>query len=72
MTKETQNHVMTRTMELKTRNKLICSPLLLKSGADFGGTDLDIVARIFTDIKFDRDRQKESDVRDTKKMEETA
>ena len=43
MTKETQNHVMTRTMELKTRNKLICSPLLLKSGADFGGTDLDIV-----------------------------
>ena len=72
MTEETQNHVMTRTMELKTRNKLICSPLLLKSGADFGGTDLDIVARIFTDIKFDRDRQKECDVRDTKKMEETA
>lgn len=50
MTKETQNHVMTRTMELKTRNKLICSPLLLKSGADFGGTDLDITERIFTDV----------------------
>lgn len=72
MTNETQNHVMTRTMELKTRNKLICSPLLLKSGADFGGTDLDIAERIFTDIKFDRDRQKECDVRDTKKMEEIA
>ena len=42
MTKETQNHVMTRTMELKARNKLICSPLLLKSAADFGGTDLNI------------------------------
>ena len=72
MTNETQNHVMTRTMELKTRNKLICSPLLLKSGADFGGTDLDIAERIFADIKFDRDRQKECDVRDTKKMEEIA
>nr|DAD88871.1 MAG TPA: hypothetical protein [Siphoviridae sp. ctRuT6] len=59
-------------MELKARNKLICSPLLLKSGADFGGTDLNIVARIFTDIKFDWDRQKECDVRDTKKMEEIA
>ena len=49
-------------MELKTRNKLICSPLLLKSGADFGGTDLDIAERIFTDIKFDRAMQKECDV----------
>ena len=66
MTNETQNHVMTRTMELKTRNKLICSPLLLKSGADFGGTDLDIAERIFTDIKFDRAMQKECDVRDLK------
>lgn len=72
MTKETQNHVMTRTMELKARNKLICSPLLLKSAADFGGTDLDIVRRIFTDLNFDRDRQKECDIRDTKKMEEIA
>ena len=47
MTKETQNHVMTRTMELKAHNKLICSPLLLKSGADFGGTDLNIVCKNF-------------------------
>lgn len=72
MTNETQNHVMTRTMELKTRNKLICSPLLLKSGADFGGTDLDIAESIFADIKFDRAMQKECDVRDLKKMEEIA
>ena len=67
MTKETQNHVMTRTMELKARNRLICSPLLLKSGVDFGGTDLEIVGRIFTDLKFDRAMQKECDVRDLKK-----
>ena len=46
--------------------------LLLKSGADFGGTDLDIAERIFADIKFDRAMQKECDVRDLKKMEETA
>lgn len=72
MTKETQNHVMTRTMELKARNKLICSSLLLKSAADFGGTDLNIVGRIFADIKFDHARQKECDVRDLKKMEEIA
>ena len=63
MTNETQNHVMTRTMELKTRNKIICSPLLIKSGA---------AERIFADIKFDRAMQKECDVRDLKKMEEIA
>lgn len=72
MTKETQNHVMTRTMELKTRNKLICSPLLLKSGADFGGTDLDIAERIFADIKFDNDRKRECIIRDNKESEEIA
>lgn len=54
------------------KRKLICSPLLLKSGADFGGTDLDITERIFTDVKFDRAMQKECDVRDLKKMEEIA
>lgn len=72
MTKETENHVMTRTMELKARNNLICSPLLLKSGADFGGTDLDIVARIFTDLKFDNDRKRECIIRDNKESEEIA
>lgn len=71
MTKETAQHVMTRTMELKRRNKLIVSPLLLKSGADFGGTDLNIVSRIFTDLKFDNNRKRECIIRD-KKMEENA
>ena len=71
MTKETMNHVMTRTMELKRRNKRICSPLLLKSGSDFGGTDLNIASRIFTDLKFDNNRKRECITRD-KKMEENA
>lgn len=71
MTKETMNHVMTRTMELKRRNKIICSPLLLKSGSDFGGTDLNIASRIFTDLKFDNNRKRECITRD-KKMEENA
>ena len=71
MTKETAQHVMTRTMELKRRNKLIVSPLLLKSGADFGGTDLNIVSRIFTDLKFDNNKKRECIIRD-KKMEENA
>lgn len=71
MTKETMNHIMTRTMELKRRNKIICSPLLLKSGSDFGGTDLNIASRIFTDLKFDNNRKRECITRD-KKMEENA
>lgn len=65
------NHIMTRTMELKRRNKIICSPLLLKSGSDFGGTDLNIASRIFTDLKFDNNRKRECITRD-KKMEENA
>ena len=72
MTKETANHVMTRTMELKRCNKIICSPLLFKSGADFGGTDLNIANRIFTDLKFDNDRKRECIIRDNKESEEIA
>ena len=72
MTKETVQHVMTRTMELKRRNKIIVSPLLFKSGADFGGTDLNIASRIFTDLKFDNDRMKECIIRDKKESEEIA
>lgn len=72
MTKETAQHVMTRTMELKRRNKIIVSPLLLKSGADFGGTDLNIASRIFTDLKFDNDKMKECIIRDKKESEEIA
>ena len=72
MTRETVQHVMTRTMELKRRNKIIVSPLLLKSGADFGGTDLNIASRIFTDLNFDNDRMKECIIRDKKESEEIA
>ena len=72
MTKETENHVMTRTMELKRRNRIICPPLLFKSGSDFGGTDLNIASRIFTDLKFDNDRKRECIIRDNKESEEIA
>lgn len=71
MTKETQNHVMTRTMEFKRKVNLICYPKL--SIADFGGTNLSLADRLVSDLKFDRDMQKECDVRDNKgNMEEIA
>lgn len=70
MTKETQNHVMTRTMEFKRKVNLVCYPKL--SIADFGGTNLSLSERIVSDWKFDQDRKKECNVRDTRKMEEIA
>lgn len=71
MTKETQNHVMTRTMEFKRKVNLVCYPKL--SIADFGGTNLSLADRLVSDLKFDRDMQKECDVRDNKEnMEEIA
>lgn len=71
MTKETQNHVMTRTMEFKRKVNLVCYPKL--SIADFGGTNLSLTDRLVSDLKFDRARQKECDVRDNKEnMEEIA
>ena len=71
MTKETQNHVMTRTMEFKRKVNLICYPKL--SIADFGGTNLSLADRLVSDLKFDHYMQKECDVRDNKgNMEEIA
>ena len=70
MTKETQNHVMTRTMEFKRKVNLVCYPKL--NIADFGGTNLSLSERIVSDWKFDQDRKKECNVRDTRKMEEIA
>lgn len=71
MTKETQNHVMTRTMEFKRKVNLVCYPKL--SIADFGGTNLSLADRLVSDLKFDRAMQKECDVRDNKEnMEEIA
>lgn len=71
MTKETQNHVMTRTMEFKRKVNLVCYPKL--SIADFGGTNLSLADRLVSDLKFDRNMQKECDVRDNKEnMEEIA
>lgn len=71
MTKETQNHVMTRTMEFKRKVNLVCYPKL--SIADFGGTNLSLADRLVSDWKFDRAMQKECDVRDNKEnMEEIA
>lgn len=55
MTKETERHVMTRTMELKRKNKLVCYPKL--SEADFGGCDLNIASRIAADFKFDETKR---------------
>lgn len=62
MTKETENHVARRTMELKRKNKLICYPKL--SEADFGGCDLNIASRIAADFKFD-ETKKENVLRGT-------
>ena len=70
MTKETQNHVMTRTMEFKRKVNLVCYPKLCE--ADFGGTNLGLSDRLVNDWKFDQDRKKECDVRDARKMEEIA
>lgn len=55
MTKETERHVMTRTMELRRKNKLVCYPKL--SEADFGGCDLNIANRIAADLKFDETKR---------------
>ena len=68
MTKETQNHVLTRTIELKRNANLVCYPKLCE--ADFGGTNLSLSDRLIHDWKFDQDRKKECDVRDARKMEE--
>lgn len=71
MTKETQNHVLTRTIELKRKANLVCYPKLCE--ADFGGTNLSLADRLVSDWKFDSDMQKECDVRDNKEnMEEIA
>lgn len=55
MTKETERHVMTRTMELKRKNKLVCYPKLVES--DFGGCGVNIASRIATDFKFDETKR---------------
>lgn len=71
MTKETERHIMSRTMELKKKVNLVCYPKL--SIADFGGTNLSLADRLVSDLKFDRAMQKECDVRDNKEnMEEIA
>lgn len=70
MTKETERHIMSRTMELKKKVNLVCYPKL--SIADFGGTNLSLADRLVSDLKFDQDRKKECNVRDTRKMEEIA
>ena len=71
MTKETQNHVMTRTMEFKRKVNLVCYPKL--SIADFGGTNLSLADRLASDWKFDQDRKRECITRDNKEnMEEIA
>ena len=65
MTKETERHVMRRTMELKRKNKLVCYPKLFE--ADFGGCDLNIANRIAADFKFDETKKKECITRDYNK-----
>lgn len=55
MTKETERHVMTRTMELKRKNKLVCYPKLVES--DFGGCGVNIASRIAADFKFDETKR---------------
>lgn len=71
MTKKTERHIMSRTMELKKKVNLVCYPKL--SIADFGGTNLSLADRLVSDLKFDRAMQKECDVRDNKEnMEEIA
>lgn len=55
MTKETENHVARRTMELKRKNKLVCYPKLVES--DFGGCGVNIASRIATDFKFDETKR---------------
>lgn len=65
MTKETENHVITRTMELKGRNKIICYPKLCE--ADFDGCNVGVANRIISDLKFDADKIRECDTRDYKK-----
>lgn len=57
MTKETERHVMTRTMELKRKNKLVCYPKLVES--DFGGCGVNIASRIAADFKFDETKKRE-------------
>ena len=68
MTKETQNHVMTRTMELRRKVNLVCYPKLCE--ADFGGTNLSLAERLASEWKFDQDRKRDCNVRDLNKMEE--
>lgn len=65
MTKETERHVETRTMELKAKNRAICYPSLFES--DFGGCGLNIASRVAADWKFDETRKREADFRDYKK-----
>ena len=65
MTKETERHVMRRTMELKRKNKLVCYPKLFE--ADFGDCDLNIANRIAADLKFDETKKKECTTRDYNK-----
>ena len=68
MTKETQNHVMTRTMELRRRVDLVCYPKLCET--DFGETNLNLAERLTSDCKFDQDRKRDCNIRDLNKMEE--
>lgn len=68
MTKETQNHVMTRTMELRKKVNLVCYPKL--SEADFGETNLNLAERLISDWKFDQNRKRDCNIRDLNKMEE--
>ena len=71
MTKETQNYVMTRTMELKRKVNLVCYPKLRME--DFGETNLGLADRLASDWKFDQDRKRECITRDNKEnMEEIA
>lgn len=69
MTKETERHVMTRTMELKKQNKLVCYPKL--SQADFYGS-ANHISSIFLDLKFDQERIKECNCRDLKEENKNA
>lgn len=68
MTKETQNHVMTRTMELRKKVNLVCYPKLCE--ADFGETNLNLAERLISDWKFDQNRKRDCNIRDLNKMEE--
>lgn len=68
MTKETQNHVMTRTMELRKKVNLVCYPKLFE--ADFGETNLNLAERLISDWKFDQNRKRDCNIRDLNKMEE--